>query len=177
MSAQPSLREQVALQLLGRLALRKNELRLLRIGDFDLARSEVRVHGKGGKVVVLPLGFADLIRDLESHIAGEARQPDEFLLYPRRDRMRPMDPASVHRWFKRCLTVAGLPATIELHELRHSAADEIWRVTGNIVLAQQLLRHENVSTTQRYLHPTRDDLLAALRLVDQAWQGVRSEEP
>jgi site-specific recombinase XerC len=40
-------------QLLGRLALRKNELRLLRIGDFDLARSEVRVQGKGGKIVIL----------------------------------------------------------------------------------------------------------------------------
>jgi uncharacterized protein YdhG (YjbR/CyaY superfamily) len=28
----------------------------------------------------------------------------------------------------------------EIHELRHSAADELWRLTGNIVLAKQLLR-------------------------------------
>jgi site-specific recombinase XerD len=151
------------------LALRKNELRLLRIGDFDLARSEVRVQGKGGKVVILPLGFADLVRDLELHIAGEVRQPEEFLLYPKRERLRPLDPASVHRWFKRCLEVAGLPSAIEIHELRHSAADEIWRTTGNIVLAQQLLRHENVATTQAYLHPSRDDLREAMRLLDRSW--------
>jgi site-specific recombinase XerC len=175
-AAQPSLREQVALQLLGRLALRKDELRRLRIADFDLARSEVLVHGKGGKIVILPLGFRDLVRDLELHIAGESRQPAEYLLYPRKDRMRPMDPASVHRWFKRCLSVAGLPQTMEIHELRRSAADELWRATGNIVLAQQLLRHENVSTTQTYLHPTRDDLREAMRLLDPRWQGVRSEE-
>ena len=87
-----------------------------------------------------------------------------------------MNPATVHRWFKRCLAVAGLPATIEIHELRHSAADELWRVSGNIVLAQQLLRHENVATTQGYLHPSRDDLREGLRLLDRVWQGVRSED-
>jgi site-specific recombinase XerD len=58
--AQPSLRDQIAVQLLGRLALRRNELRLLRVGDFDLSRGTVRVHGKGGKIVVLPLGFKTL---------------------------------------------------------------------------------------------------------------------
>jgi hypothetical protein len=44
------------------------------------------------------------------------------------------------------------------------------------VLAQQLLRHENVSTTQAYLHPSRDDLREGMRLLDRAWQAVRSEE-
>jgi site-specific recombinase XerD len=87
-----------------------------------------------------------------------------------------LDPASVHRWFKRCLERAGLPSTIEIHELRHSAADELWRVTGNIVLAQKLLRHESVATTQAYLHPSRADLLDGLRQVDQGWQVVRSDE-
>jgi len=51
---------------------------------------------------------------------------------------------------------------MRLHELRHSAADNLWRDTGNLMLAQQLLRHESVATTQAYLHPTRDDLKEAL---------------
>jgi site-specific recombinase XerD len=32
----------------------------------------------------------------------------------------------------------------------------------NLLLAQQLLRHESVATTQGYLHPSRDDLAQAL---------------
>jgi integrase/recombinase XerD len=83
-----------------------------------------------------------------------------------------MDQGSVHRWFKRCLERAGLPATIKMHELRHSAADNVYRQTGNVMLAKQLLRHESVATTQAYLHPTRDDLADALARL----QVVRSEE-
>jgi hypothetical protein len=48
--------------------------------------------------------------------------------------------------------------------LRHSAADNLWRQTGNLMLAQQLLRHESVATTQTYRDPTRDDLTDAPNL-------------
>ena len=167
---QELLRDQIALQLLGRLGLRKNELRLLKLRDFDLARGTVLVHGKGGKQVVLPLGFAQLKTDLELHLVG--RDLDEQLLYPKGRNREPMDLASVHRWFKHCLRRAGLPETVQMHELRHSAADNLWRQTGNLLLAQQLLRHESVATTQTYLHPNRDDLDAALASL----QVVRSAE-
>jgi site-specific recombinase XerD len=53
---------------------------------------------------------------------------------------------------------AGLPETVKIHESRHSAADNVWRQTGDLMIAQQLLRHESVATTQTYLHPNRDDL-------------------
>ena len=166
--AQPNLRDQIALQLLGRLGLRKNELRLLRLRDFDLSsgnRGTVLVHGKGDKDVVLPLGFERLQDDLKFFLVN--RNLSEYLLYPRGHPDRPMDPASVHRWFKACLDRAGLPDTVKLHELRHSAADNLWRKTGNLVLAQKLLRHESVATTQAYLHPSRDDLADALSTLDE----------
>ena len=174
--AQESLRDQCALQLLGRMGLRKNELRVLRVGEIDLIRNLLTVHGKGGVVSVMPLAFESLRNDLYLHIQVDERKPNEYLLFPRSDRERPMDPASVHRWFKRCLENAGLPTTMTLHELRHTAADHAWRETGNIVIAQMLLRHANVSTTQAYLHPTRRDLSDALALLDKSWgQVVRSD--
>jgi integrase len=80
-----------------------------------------------------------------------------------------MGRTSIHRWFKRCLEQAGL-SDRPMHELRHSAGDAIWRATGNIVLAQQLLRDESVGTTQRYLHPTREDLADGLRSVGDVWR-------
>jgi integrase/recombinase XerC len=168
-TAQPELRDQCALQLLARMGLRKNELRLLQIGHVDLTRNLITIHGKGDKVVVLPIAFAGLRDDLYLHVQGESRESGEYLLYPKDDRRRPMDPSSLHRWLKRCLENAGLPATIKTHELRHSAADDLWRVTGNLLLAQQLLRHESVETTRQYLHPTREDLAKAMRAVDDSW--------
>ena len=70
--------------------------------------------------------------------------------------------------------------TLKLHELRHSAADNLWRETGNLLLAQQLLRHESVATTQAYLHPTREDLshaLAGLQVVRLPDEQARTAEP
>ena len=37
---------------------------------------------------------------------------------------------------------------------------------GNLTMAQQLLRHESPATTAGYLHPTREDLQAALEALD-----------
>lgn len=167
--AQESLRDQCALQLLGRMGLRKNELRVMKIGDIDLIRNLITVHGKGGTVAVLPLALKTLRDDLYLHIQGDERHRDEYLIYPRSHRRRPMDPASLHRWFKRCLEDAGLPTTMTLHELRHTAADHLFRETGNIVQAQMLLRHSHVSTTQAYIHPTRRDLADALEAIDEQW--------
>jgi hypothetical protein len=47
---------------------------------------------------------------------------------------------------------------VKLHEVRHSAADDLWRKTGNL--------NESPATTAAYLHPTREDLEAALRSLD-----------
>ena len=152
---------------LTRLGLRKNDLRLLQIRDIDLEQDIVILrHGKRGKEAILPIAYNEVRQDLKEHVA--AREPDEYLLYPKRDRTQPMNHSSIHRWFKRCLSRADLP-DFPMHELRHSAADEIWRETGNIVLAQQLLRHKNIETTRRYLHPTLDDLRAGMRVVADAW--------
>ena len=62
-----------------------------------------------------------------------------------------------------------------MHELRHSAADNLWRETGNVLLAQQLLRHESVATTQDYLRPSRDDLANALTRLRS--REIRFAEP
>jgi site-specific recombinase XerC len=50
------------------LGLRKSELGQLRIGDFNLAATTVTVHGKGGHVDSLPIGFKRLRGALELHL-------------------------------------------------------------------------------------------------------------
>lgn len=170
-SAQETLRDQVAVQFLCRLGLRKNELRLTQWRDIDLVRGYVLAHGKGGKDELVPL-VASLAEDARLlHMELEPK-PDWYLLWPRSRKTCPMDHSSVHRWFKRCLEAAGLPDTIKMHEMRHSAADAVYRERGDVAMAQLLLRHESLSTTQAYLHPTKTDLADTLRALDAAWGKV-----
>jgi integrase len=82
-----------------------------------------------------------------------------------------MDPASLHRWFKRCLQRAGLPSTVKLHELRHTAADTLYRHKHDLVMAQDRLGHESPTPTRRYLHPSREDLAAAMRDLELSWRN------
>lgn len=168
-AAQDSLRDQVAVQLLCRMGLRKNELRLIQWRDIDLVRGYVLAHGKGGKDELVPLvgSLAEDVRLLQLELNPK---PDWYLLHPRSRKTDRMNPASVHRWFKRCLEQAGLPATVKMHEMRHSAADAVYRQRGDVAMAQMLLRHESLSTTQAYLHPTKRDLAETLRALDAAWE-------
>jgi integrase len=160
LAGQESLRDECALGLFVGVGLRKNDVRMLQIRDIDLVREFVYLrHRKGGDVLVLPIEYPWLKQSLYLHIQGEQRNPLEYLIYPKNERSRPMDPSSVHKWFKRCLGRAGL-TDFPLHELRHTAADEIFRRTNNLVAAQMLLGHKSIETTRRYLHPTDADLRA-----------------
>lgn len=179
-AGQDSLRDRCAIQLLARVGLRKNELRLLRVRDIRFDTGDLHVlHGKGGNERTIPLGSLPSLRDdLYFHVLAEERQPAEYLLYPKTDRARPMDPSAIHRWFGRCLQNAGLPS-MPMHEMRHTAADNLYRTTRDLTAVQMLLGHDSLGTTQAYLHPTRHDLALALEQAEAAWaeavaEGVRS---
>lgn len=170
-AAQDSSRDQCALELLCRLGLRRAELRVVRLDEIDLVRGYLLVHGKGSKdeLVPIPKGMQD---SLYLHIQGDSRRASEYLLFARDRRLQPMSLAGVHNWFKRCVRAAGLPEQMMMHEMRHSAADAVHRIRGDVALAQQLMRHESLATTQAYLHPTKRDLADALDALDQAWEGA-----
>jgi integrase/recombinase XerC len=168
--AQPELRERVALMLLGWPGLRKDELRTLQVGHVDLLAGRLTVHGKGATVNVLPIGYKTLLEALYALLAD--REPSEYVLHPRGHPERPMDPASVHRWWTKSLERAGMDH-FPMHELRHSAAQALYDETGDPVLAQMLLRHKDLKTTRGYLHPSLDRLEAALESMDRGSSALR----
>jgi site-specific recombinase XerC len=173
--AQDNLRDQVCLMLLGYMGLRKNELRTLKLRHIDLGRNEILIHGKGGHDVVAPIGFQALRDALYLHLQERGGNLLEYLIYPHNYRLRPMDPASVHRWWSKCLERAGVDH-FPMHELRHSAAQAMYDATGDPILAQQLLRHSDLKTTRRYLHPSQEVLRAAMGVTEQAFQVCNSDE-
>jgi integrase len=161
-AGQESLRDQAAILLLGRLGLRREDLRLLQVAEVDLARDEIYLrHAKGGEEHVLPIGFPDVREALYLHLQAEGRQPAEFLLYPKTERTRPLSRAGIALWFGRCCERAGVVG-YTMHQLRHAAADDLRRATGSTSAAQALLRHKSVATTEAYLHAGVDDLRRAI---------------
>jgi integrase/recombinase XerC len=167
-SGQESLRDQAAILLLGRLGLRREDLRLLQIADIDLARDELYLrHAKGGEEHVLPIAFPDLREALYLHLQAEKREPAEFLVYPKTERTRPLSRAGIAQWFERCCERAGVVG-YTMHQLRHAAADDLRRATGSTVDAQALLRHKSVATTEAYLHTGVDDLRRAIEALSSS---------
>jgi integrase/recombinase XerC len=157
-AGQEHLRDQAAILLLGRLALRREDLRLLQIADIDLGRDELYLrHAKGGEEHVLPIAFHDVREALYLHLQAEKREPAEFLVYAKTERTRPLSRAGIANWFERCCERAGIVG-YTMHQLRHAAADDLRRATGSTAAAQALLRHKSVATTEAYLHSGVDDL-------------------
>lgn len=168
-SAQDSDRDAAALELVCRLGLRRAELRRVQLGDVDLIRGYVFVHGKGGRDVLepIPAQWCEELHPFNMHVRH--RDAREYLIYGRNRKFEPLSLAGVHNWFKRCVAKAGYPETMKLHEMRHSAADSLRRQTGDVSLAQQLLRHSSIATTEAYLHPTKADLADALTELEAEW--------
>jgi integrase/recombinase XerC len=185
-AAQPDLRDRVAISLMARLGLRKNELRLLRWRDIDLEAAEVRVQAKGGKRPTIPIVYDDLRADLSTLSVGAG--PDEYLLFPQRignlpgqravieRRDRSMQPSTMHRWWVRCLVQASA-AHFPMHELRHSAVTEFLRANrGDLALAQRFARHATVATTvDVYGHLETDDLVRGMVRAGERWDAPAKE--
>jgi hypothetical protein len=76
----------------------------------------------------MPIAFDDVKDDLNLEL--RTREPDEYLLHPKWSKTRPLDSSALHLHFKKWLERAGLPTSVKMHELRHSAADNLWRETG-----------------------------------------------
>jgi integrase len=184
-TSQPAQRDRIALMLLFRLALRKSELAAIQWKHFGDDRKRLRVYGKGGTIIPVPV--PDFIRqELAAYIALERPRPSDYLLYPEKrtgrsdrwnrevsgviweDRSRPLSSTAMHRWWYRCLTNAGIvergvTADSPMHESRHTAITEFLRSQGNLKLAQQLARHASIQTTADvYGHLDDADLERAL---------------
>jgi integrase len=184
--AQPELRDRVAISLMARHGLRKDELRRLRWRDIDLQAGVMRLHAKGGKRPEVEVVFEDLLADLNRLYLESRAKPGHYLLFPRRIGNlpsrggygvvrdypdRPMQPSTLHRWWKRCLEEAGA-ADMPMHELRHSAGTEFQRTNRDLKLTQLFMRHESIRTTaDYYLHPEREEVIAGLRAVGERWSA------
>jgi integrase/recombinase XerC len=146
------VRDQAILELLYSSGLRLQELVSLDLAQVDLADRTVRVHGKGNKVRILPVGrrAVDAIRRWLRERATVANV-DESALFVGNSGQRLGARAiqlRVARWARR----RGLGINAHPHLFRHSFATHLLESSGDLRAVQELLGHASLSTTQIYTH-------------------------
>lgn len=179
-AGQSYLPDKLAVILVVQYALRRAELAGVRFRDFDFERRQLTITGKGGKVRVLPIVDESFWRDLgatEILLGGPEAARDLFLVAKRRKDWHQtwywhhsgLVPRSIHTWWYNRLEEAGITDDenrrgFGMHRGRHTVATEILRETGNLVAAQELLGHSDISTTRdAYAEFDTNDLARVLR--------------
>jgi len=131
---------------------RVGEIAGLDINSIDLSTCSARVRGKGSKDRVVVFGrFA--LRALRRWLAirGEKAKPDETALFVNK-RGRRLNVRTIQRLVKSAGLLAGLPAEITPHALRHSFATHMLSGGADLRTIQELLGHSSMSTVQKYTH-------------------------
>ncbi len=153
-----SLRDKAILEVLFSTGLRVSELCGLNRGEFDIARGEFSVRGKGERVRVVFLSpAAQTTLTLYLAKRNDVAEPLFINHSPsavkHRDRDR-LTPRSVERLLRFYATVAGITKKVTPHTLRHSFATDLLRNGADLRSVQMLLGHANIATTQIYTHLT-----------------------
>lgn len=125
--------------------LRAHEIAKFHSDDIDLLANTLRVIGKGGKDATLPLH--PVIRELA------AAFPDGGYWFPSRGgNAKPhIHHRSVSDLMTRAIRRAGIKdPRLTGHSLRHSFGTELVEAGVDIRIAQELLRHASLNSTQIY---------------------------
>lgn len=157
-------RDQAILELLYSAGLRSAELVALNDEDVDLAAATVRARGKGKKERLNPVGrYA--VRAVSAYLEAKRTHPDRLRFDPLalflNNRGGRLTTRSVRRLLARYGAAAGLPREVTPHTLRHSFATHLLSRGADLRVVQELLGHENLSTTQNYTHLSLDEISTA----------------
>ena len=154
-------RDLAMLELIYSAGLRSFELVGLNHEDIDMERRLLRLRGKGRKERINPIGryAAEALGNYLGLKAGNAGQPDAdeqavFLNF----RGKRLTTRSVRRMITHYAAMAGLPGEVSPHTLRHSFATHLLQRGADLRVVQELLGHENISTTQIYTHITSGEM-------------------
>lgn len=145
-------RDRAMLEIAYSCGLRCSEVVGLDLESVDFESETVRVHGKGGKERLVPIG-EPAQRALTAYLQrgrGALRSdPDERALLLSKGGRR-LSPSDVTRRLGRRVREAAIAGRVSPHALRHSFATHMLEGGADLRSIQELLGHASVSTTQVY---------------------------
>ena len=153
MSAWQGIRDKAVLELLYSCGLRVSEAVDMKISCLYFDEGFVRVIGKGDKERLVPLGemAADALRDyLDVRPVPDSAAVGDVLFLNRF--ARPLSRQTMFKMIKKQALAAGVKSTISPHTFRHSFATHLVENGADLRAVQEMLGHENITTTEIYTH-------------------------
>lgn len=152
-------RNKAILELLYSSGLRISELTSLELSNIDLDECLVRVMGKGSKERIVPLGdYA--IEALKEYIYFYRpmlnKNNSSYIFLNNRGGV--LSRQFIFKVIKEEGIKKGIRKNVSPHTLRHTFATHLLKNGADLRIIQELLGHENLSTTQIYTHLTNDKL-------------------
>ena len=131
------------------------DLKLSSIGE-----ETITVKGKGQKerTIYLPKEAKDAI---ERYLAERSPTDREYLFTTERGKM-------TYDYFRKRCEVVSLKAGVKFHPhmARHTYATKLLRQGVSVSYVARMLGHEDLSSTQIYLHPSQEEAIEEVRKVD-----------
>ena len=147
-------RDRAMLELLYSCGLRVSELISLDYHNINLNEEYIRIHGKGNKERILPMG--EIAMDYLSTYEQKARpfllksgQTDHYFLS---NRGSGMSRQNFFYIIKAYAAKAGIDKPLSPHTLRHAFATHLVQQGADLRSVQLMLGHSDISTTQIYTH-------------------------
>jgi site-specific recombinase XerD len=153
-----TLRERALLMATYGGGLRVSEVVHLRVSDIDAQRDMLRVEqGKGRKDRYTLLG-PRLLAELRRY--WQVYRPALPWLFPQRRKAVPLDPTTAQKMYYAAKRRAGISKAGGIHALRPAFATHLVEAGTDLATLQQLLGHDSITTTMRYVHVARSRVVA-----------------
>ena len=149
------IRDRAIIEVLYGCGLRISELCNLRISQLYLEDKYIRVKGKGSKERLVPIeGVAiDRVREwLVTRMGYKVKPSEEDYVFVSLTRGSRLSRISLFVYIKDYAERAGIKKNISPHTFCHSFATHLLEGGANLRAIQMMLGHEDISTTEIYMH-------------------------
>lgn len=159
LSKEKELRDRCIIETIYASGLRLSEVTNLKINNIDLNELTLTVVGKGNKERLVPF-YPNLAKLMKRYIEEYRNKYvkdtcDNFFISSRGEKL---SPRTIQLLLSQVQLKTNLPINLHPHMLRHSFATHLLDNGADLRTVQELLGHENLSTTQLYTHLTFDRL-------------------
>ena len=165
-SKKNSLRNCTILEVLYSCGLRVSELTNLNISDIFFDDFLIKILGKGRKERFVPMSkiVKDMIKDYlnSERFNTITKKGFEDILFLN-NRGEKLTRVMIYTILNIAKKGTGIKKKVSPHVLRHSFATHLIENGADISSIQHMLGHTNVSTTERYLHVSKEHLVETIK--------------